>query len=68
MFENTMYAAANIRYSQEAEVIPIPINAKKPKKYIGCLEMRYTPFVTGLSFGVVAKLCTPNRPIIIQTK
>jgi hypothetical protein len=30
----------------------MPTNIKNPPKFIGCLEIRYTPLVTGFSTGV----------------
>jgi len=46
---------ATNRITHEAVVIPMAIKDKKFAKYRGCLENRYAPFVTGLSFGVVIK-------------
>ena len=57
--------------SQDAEAILTPTNAKLPVLYIGCLEYRYIPLVTGsLLTEVVAKFAqaiqyniSPNKVI-----
>jgi hypothetical protein len=42
------------RKIQDIPTIPIPIKIKNRPRLIGCLETRYTPFVTGFSTGVEA--------------
>ena len=57
--------------SQDAEAMLTPTNAKLPVLYIGCLEYRYTPLITGsLLTEVVARFAqaipyniSPNRVI-----
>jgi hypothetical protein len=54
--------------SQEAEAIPTPTRAGMEAIYIGCLEYRYKPFVTGLSTGVLAMFTPTMIYIAIPNK
>jgi hypothetical protein len=56
------------RKSQEAETMPAPTRAGMEAIYIGCLEYRYKPLVTGLSTGASAIFTLTMMYIAIPNK
>jgi hypothetical protein len=63
-----MNTIAISRKIQEAQAMHTPMYIKNQPTYIGFLEMRKTPLVTGLSAGLVAKFTTAMVRKIIPTK
>jgi hypothetical protein len=64
-YEITTSSKDNTIIIHEAVTNPIPINMIMANTCTGCLEIRYIPFTTGSSSGVVAKLIIDKAEKIV---
>lgn len=63
----TIHKAPQRKTIQDAQEIAILMNIRKPLKYMGCLDIRYAPLVTGLSIEEAAMLKMVVTDIKMET-